>query len=361
MMLRLRISLLSVVGLIVMGCGADPAIREPAASSRLTLAAWPDEFPTAVLDSFEQAFNAQILFVSYDDQDWAADQVRQDDAAYDVLVLGNELVGALRQEGKLLPIDYAVVQNITHLGSRFLNLAYDPENRYSVPYNWGATSVIVGDELVEVEGFADLWGLAQGGKVITWQVMRFAFGAALKTLGYSINSEDPLELAAAGERLMQIAPSVIFPGDNDVDIGTALTDGRAVAGWNAYSRDAMSAQAVDASVRWILPTEGFIVWGDNYTIPVTSSNQALAQQFINFMHQPEIAAQIVEWNQYATPNEAALEFMEPALRDNVLIFPLPRDMANAEILLPISAEAYAIQQAIWNEFVAAVEAQAQGT
>jgi spermidine/putrescine transport system substrate-binding protein len=352
-----------VIALVVTGCGGAPAASEPTVSAprTLTVTSWVDDMPTVVLEAFEQEFGVEVEFIGYEDQDSIVEEIRRGNNRYDVVILGNELVWSLWQEGKLSPLDYNVIQNFVNLDTRFIDLSFDPENQYSVPYNWGTTTILVRSDLVDVQNFADLWSLEADQRIIMWQSMRFTFGSVLKALGYSINTESVSELAAAGEKLMELVPYSIFPDGDTGEIGTPLADGRAVVAMNVGSRDAIAGQEANSNIRWVLPEEGVILWGDNYTIPAGSTNQALAQQFINYMLQPEVNAQVVTWNQYGTPNLPARDLLEPSLRNNVLIFPLQRDMANAEILLPISAEAYAIQQAIWNEFVAAVEAQAQGT
>jgi spermidine/putrescine transport system substrate-binding protein len=117
----------------------------------------------------------------------------------------------------------------------------------------------------------------------------------------------------------------------------------------------LEAQAQDPTISFVLPEEGTVVWGDNFVVPASSPNQHTAFVFLNYLLLPENSAKMVAWNFYATPSDAPRPLIDPEILNNPAIFP-PNDLLkNAEVMLPLSPEAAAIQEAIWNEFVAAGE------
>ncbi len=84
--------------------------------------------------------------------------------------------------------------NTKNLSVNFRDLIYDPGNRHSIPYNWGATGLAVRNDLVQspVKRWDDLWHPRFAGRVGIWTDMpRDVIGLTLKSLGYSVNSEDP--------------------------------------------------------------------------------------------------------------------------------------------------------------------------
>ena len=73
-----------------------------------------------------------------------------------------------------------------------------------------------------------------------------------------------------------------------------------------------------------MPDEGCIIWSDDMVIPIGAPNPGAAYEFLNFIYQPEIAAQIAGYVNYTTPVEGVREVFEKQgsdLADNDLIFP----------------------------------------
>jgi spermidine/putrescine transport system substrate-binding protein len=179
---------------------------------------------------------------------------------------------------------------------------------------------------------------------------------ALKSLGFSANSERPEELDAALRRLLDIREQVIFLDDYDVtSAGPVLANGEAVYAVG-YALDVLEGQELNASIEYVLPTEGALMWGDNFAIPANSPNKATAELFINFLLQAEVSAQIANYNRYATPNEAAFPLIEPEILHNPVIFPGREELNSAEIILPLSPEGERMYARAWELFIAGADA-----
>jgi spermidine/putrescine transport system substrate-binding protein len=212
-----------------------------------------------------------------------------------------------------------------------------------------------------VTRWADLWDPRYAGKVGIWRGQpREVIALTLKSLGYSANSEKSDELEAALQRLCQLKPDLIFLEDFDPDsaLGVMLS-GQAVIAMG-YIGDVLEGREENPAITYVLPTEGALVWGDNFIIPANSSHKYTAELFLNFLLRPEINAQIASENHDATPNEAAYPLIDPDLRNNPLVFPPNEDLQKAEIILPLSPEGQKLYDQTWQQFLDAAPSSSAG-
>jgi spermidine/putrescine transport system substrate-binding protein len=177
-------------------------------------------------------------------------------------------------------------------------------------------------------------------------------GLTLKSLGYPLNSEDPAQLEAVQQRLLQLRPNVTLVGPYAEEAVPLLLSGQAAI-MVGYAEDVLAARQENENIVYILPEEGALLWGDNFVIPANSPHQTTAELFINFLLRPEISAQITNENYYATPNEAAYPFIDPEIRNDPVIFPPNKALTRAEVYLPLSQAGENRYREIWQSFLAA--------
>ncbi len=264
-----------------------------------------------------------------------------------------KIASELAAEGLIAMIDHRNVPNFKHISANFRDLIFDPGNRYSVTYNWGLTGLIVrGDRAPQpVTRWADLWDPRYAGQLLVWDLPRYLIGIALQSLGFSINSENPAELEAALQRLLALKPHARRDGWKPAVSEQVLASGE-VALMYGFAGDVLRARARNLDIRYILPAEGGIQWGDNFVIPAASPRQYTAEVFINFLLRPEISAQIVNEQHYATANETAYPLIAPEILNDPVIFPPAGDMRRAEFIMPLSPAGQALYQRIWQRYLA---------
>ena len=318
---------------------------------------WAGDMPESVLTAFTAEFGVKVNYLIYKTQEEAIEKMRAGQV-YDVVTIESRLLPGLAQAGLLAEIDYHNVPNFKNISANFRDLAYDPGNRYSIPYNWGTTGLVVRSDLVQepVTHWAALWDTRYAGKTAVWGSQpREVIALTLKSLGYSANSEDSAELEAALQRLLEIKPTLLRLEDftlyNPADV---LTNGQVVMAMG-YAADVLLAREKNPAVTYILPKEGALLWGDTFVIPANSPHKATAEIFLNFLMRAEVNAQIANQNLYATPNEAAFPFIEPEILNDPVIFPPQRDLKNAEIILPLTPQGQKLYDEIWKRFVTFAE------
>jgi spermidine/putrescine transport system substrate-binding protein len=347
--------ILIIGGCLLIACvpnTPEPEVATPnALATSIRLHNWQDDMPQEIFDKFTAETGVQIELITYESQDDALSSLRNGDV-YDVVVLNNEYVAVAIAEDRLMPLDYTVLTNFRNISPNFRDLAYDPQNQYSVPYNWGTFGIVVNPEKVDfpITSWADLWDERLVGKVVIWNGQRMSVGVALKTLGYSPNTEDVGQLAQASSQLMELRPSVIGFVGASADIVPLLTTGDGAVAMG-YVGDIFAAEAEGFTFEYILPEEGTLLWGDNFIIPKNSPNSYTAHVFVNFLLQPENATTILEYNYYSSPNEGVAELVSEDLRNNPLIFPPNEVLQNASLLLALPVAVESRYTEIWQSFV----------
>jgi spermidine/putrescine transport system substrate-binding protein len=306
-----------------------------------------------VLDAFTEEFGVTVTYLTYETQREARANITAGNI-YDVVVMDNYELPQLISAGLLAEIDYNNVPNFQNIAPNFKDLAYDPQNKFSVPFNWGTTGILVRADMVTepVTHWADLRRLSSDGKIAMRDEHRDQIGSALKALGYSANTENADELEDALQYMGNFRDRVIFVDGYAEAVIPLLANGEAVAliGW---ADDAFQGREASPNLAYILPEDGPLLWGDNFVIPANSPNKYTAELFLNFVLRPEISAEITNENYYATPNEAARAFIKPEILNDPVVFPTEVQMKNAEVLLPLSPEGEALFQHTWKRFKAA--------
>jgi spermidine/putrescine transport system substrate-binding protein len=332
----------------------EPAPTPAVRGGTLVLYSWAEYMPQAVLDQFRAETGIAVTYLTYDSQDEASAAIRDRSVAFDVAVVAYDWVPGLRAARLLAELDYGNIPNFQNVSPQFRNLFYDPDNSYTVPYLWGTTGLLVRTDLVSipVTHWANLWDDRFTGKILARPVPAELFGAALLGHGFSLNSEDPSELAAAQGYLQALKPEIEFVPVETEDALRPLLDGEAVVmiGWNG---DALTARAQDPNIAYVLPEEGAITWVDNFVVSAASRHKAEAEAFINFILRPEVSAEISEAYYYPSANDAANQYVDPALRADPLVFPSSEDMARLTFYMPHSGEAEQLYESLWQEFQAA--------
>jgi spermidine/putrescine transport system substrate-binding protein len=337
--------------LVLVSCSSAPS--EPSLADELTIYNWSGDLPTSVLEIFTKEYDVNINYVVYESQEEAIGELRAGEV-FDVVVMESRFIPLLVSEQLLAEIDGHNVPNFKNISANFRNLVYDPDNRYSIPYNWGTTGLIYRSDLVEtpVTRWADLWDPRYTGKVGIWSgVPRDVIGFTLKSLGYSANSEDPAALEQALNRLLEIRPHVIFLEDFDLaDSSEIMASGQAVISM-AYAVDAILSRQENSNVVHVLPQEGALMWNDTFVIPSNSPNKATAELFLNFLLRPEISAQLINEHYFPMANELAEPLIDPKIRNDSVIYPANVDLQNAELILPLSTEGQRLYDDLWEQFL----------
>ncbi|MFO1443750.1 ABC transporter substrate-binding protein [Bacillus sp. Bva_UNVM-123] len=276
----------------------------------LTIFNWGDYIDPDLIKKFEDETGVKVIYETFDSNEAMLTKIAQGGTSYDIAVPSEYTIEKMKQENLLLPIDHNKIPNFKYLDSRFLDLPFDHDNKYSIPYFWGTVGILYNPKLIgdhEITSWSDLWNPEFKNQILLIDSAREVMGMALNSLGYSLNDTDKNHLLEAKEKLDLLTPNVkAIVGDENRML---LANEEAAIGlvWSGTFQEILWE---NEDVEYVIPEEGSNLWFDNMVIPKTSKNIEAAHQFINFMLDPENAAQNTDYVGYSTPNKGALEFLD---------------------------------------------------
>ena len=283
-----------------------------------------------VIAAFEEAYpNIKVNYSTYDSNEIMYAKLANGGITVDVIIPSDYMIGRLIAEDMLLELDFDNIPNYQYIDENFKNTAYDPENKYSVPYTWGTVGLLYNTQYVDeadVTGWELLWNEKYEGKILTFGNSRDAFGITQYLLGYDVNSTDKTELQKCAEKLKEQKP--ILQNYVMDEIFAIMENEEA---WIApyYAGDCLTMMDNNPNLDFYLPEDqGFNLFIDAMCIPKCASQKEAAETFINFLCEPEIAAGNMEWIGYGTPLSAAKEYMDPEILEDPVTYPSDQVLTN---------------------------------
>lgn len=287
---------------------------------------------TDLAQAFEDQYGVKVVITEYESNEAMLAQIDAG-VGYDVIVPSDYMVSIMKSAGLLVKLNPATVPNLGNIDGAFTELPYDPGNQYSAPYQWGTTGIGFSYDVIDdSEGVS--WAVlfdpdttaAYAGRISLLDDERETLGAALKYLGYSLNTKSQAELDEAADLVSAARANVAaFSSAGYEDL---LVSGEIVVaqGWNGdflAAYDGASTDEYDAyeDFGYAIPVEGAAAWVDTMAVPMTVVHPCTAQTFINFILDAENGGTLTNYNFYASPNAASKEFIYQEILDDPSIYP----------------------------------------
>ena len=279
-----------------------------------------------VISDFEKQFGVRVIVENFDSNEMMYTKLMAGDR-YDVVIPSDYMIERLMKEDFLQPLDKSLIPNMENMDDAVRGMSYDPQNDWSIPYFWGSVGLVYNHEnvdpaVIESEGWEILRNTDYAGHVYIYDSERDSFMMAFKALGYSMNTEDPDEINAAYEWLLQMnnTMSPVYVTDEVIDgMMNGYKDIAVV-----YSGDAAVVLDENEDMSFYMPSQGTNIWCDAMVIPQNAENPKLAHEFINYMLTYEAAFDNTETVGYTSPNAEVFEEMtssEDLYADNAAYLP----------------------------------------
>lgn len=310
----------------------QPKTPEPPPKAELNVYIWTNYHSEEAIKKFEEKFNAKVTFDLYDNNE-VIEQKLQSGAAYDIVVPSDYMIVSLTKQGLLTELDESKLPNLSNIDPMLDWQKKDPSvKRTSVPYLWGTTAFAYRTD----KGFPapDSWAVFFDpkfkGHINMLDDMREVFGAALRVDGKSVNTTDEAAMLAAKKRLIKQKPLVLSYDSSDftgkIQSGDAWLS-------HGYSGElARAARESNGTIVYVVPKEGASLYIDSMVIPKSAKHTDLAYEFINFMLDPDIAAETTNATGYATANANAKAKIKPELANDPAVFPSADIVARCETI-----------------------------
>ena len=308
------------------GCGSSSG------KAVLNVYNWGDYIEESVIRDFEKEFDVKVNYEEYANNEEMLAKIKTGGTAYDIIFPSEYMIEYMIAADMLHELDFSKLSNYSNIDDRFKNLAYDPDNKHSVPYMWGTMGIVYNKTMVTepVDSWDMLWNEKYSGKILMLDSSRDSLVPALKKLGYSINTQNIEELNAATDELIKQKPLVrAYEVDTYKDQMIAEEAAMALT----WSGDAYLLISENENLDFAVPKEGTNLWFDGIAIPKTSQNVDLAHEFINFMMRPEVAAANSDYIKYSSPNAEAVKLLPEEDSGNEGMYPKGDIMSLGEVFL----------------------------
>jgi len=308
---------------------------------------WGDYIDYSVIDEFEEKYNIDVIYDEFATNEEMYAKIKAGADDYDILIPSDYTIKRMIDEDMLHKIDFNNIPNYKYIDDRFKNLAFDPNNEYSVPYMWGTVGILYNKNMVKetVDSWKILWDAKYSKQILMLDSLRDSIGITLKMLGYSLNTKDDEELEEAKEMLIKQKPLVLaYVGD---EVKDKMIGGEAALAV-VWSGDAVYMKRENSDLEYVVPKEGSNIWFDSIVIPKTSQNKKEAELFINFLCDPEIAYRNTDYIGYSTPNKEALKLLPEEVTSDKTAYPDESILADCEVFEDL-ADSLVKYDRIWTE------------
>jgi spermidine/putrescine transport system substrate-binding protein len=304
---------------------------------------WSDYIAEDTVANFEAEFKVKVTYDTYEANEEMIAKLQLGGGGYDLVCPSGYAITVLEKLGLMDTLSKKYIPNLSNIAPTFAKTAYDPDQKYAVPWQWGITGLAFRKDKVAAppDSWAVFHDAALKGKLTQMDDMRDAIGAWLRFRGKSLNSVDPADLAAAKADALLAKPNL-------KSYISAPVKGMLVAGdvyvaqlWNG---DTMQAKAENENIDFAIPKEGAAIWCDAMVIPKGAKNKRAAHEFLNYILRADVGQKISEFTGYGSPNAAATTAMGAA----AVAYPSDEQMKILEYQMDIG-EGTALWDQVWTE------------
>jgi len=273
-----------------------------------------------------------VVYDTFDSNEALLAKLQAGATGYDVIVPSHYIIASLVKDNMLLELDKSRLGTFKHLDPEVVKMLPDPDCQHAIPYMMSYTGIGYNKE--KVADFKASWNMFSRTdlkkRMTILDDKREVIGAALYVLGLDPNSTSDDALAAAKEIIVVWRDNAAKLENEQYKNGIASNEFYLVMG---YSGDMMQVVEENAHVGFVIPEEGTLISCDMMAIPAQAKNIDLAHRFINFLHEPAIAAANTEHVFFLCPNKAAYPLLSEEIRTNPAVFLKPEILAKSKVTI----------------------------
>ncbi|MBR6569330.1 MAG: spermidine/putrescine ABC transporter substrate-binding protein [Clostridia bacterium] len=311
---------------------------------------WEDYIDEAVLEMFTAETGIKVNYMNFTTVEDMIVQVEANPGAFDLCFPSDYIIERMINKNMLAEINFDNVPNAALTIPYLQNPAYDPDQKYSVPYLWGTVGILYNTTMVDdpVDSWDIMWNTKYSNNVFMLDSIRDSMGITLKYLGYSMNTQDIPAIMAAKQKLIEQKQSGVVKAYQVDETKDKMVAGEAALAL-VWSGDAQYAIDLNPDLAYAVPQEGSNVWVDGMVIPKDAKNKANAEKLIDFLCRPEIAKMNCEYVRYACPNTGAIELMGDVYTSNPVQNAPAEVLEKCEFFNDIEPAFLSVYEAMWME------------
>lgn len=333
---------------VLTGCGSS----EGGENGEVYVYNWGEYIDPETITMFEEETGIKVIYDEFETNETMYPKVAAGSSNYDVICPSDYMIQKMIDNDMLQELNFDNMPNAkANIGAQYYEqaAAFDPGNKYCVPYCWGTVGILYNKTMVQepVTSWSILWNEKYKDNILMQDSVRDAFMVALKLNGNSMNSLNEAELQAAKQLLIDQKPLVqayVVDQVRDKMIGDEAAIGV------IYSGEAIFTQRENPNLEYVVPEEGTNVWIDGWVVPKNAPNKENAEKFIDFMCRADIALLNFDYITYSTPNDAARELIEDEdIKNSSIAFPDLSQYNNLETFTYLGEEGDELYNSLWKE------------
>ena len=295
---------------------------------------------------FEKLTGIKVNYLTFESNETMYSQIKNGGVNYDIVIPSDYMIERMLNEGMLAEIDTSKLSNYDLIDSKYKNVFFDPEDKYSVPYNVGLVGIIYnGAHIENIEhSWEVLWDEKYEDMALNFNNPRDAFMTAQMILGQDVNSTDNADWEEAAELLKKGKKNLQAYVMDEV-YGKMETGEAYIAPY--YAGDYLTMYETNPDLKFFYPREGTNIFIDSVCILKNAQNYEAALMYINFLLEPQIATANAEYIGYASPNTAVINNEDYYYYGNEILYPAPEDMPPVQYYHDIDEETRKKYEMLW--------------
>ncbi len=371
--LRVAVSA-TVMALALTACGKKDEAQqaqqsaEPGAEEKvLHVYNWSDYIAEDTIDNFQKQTGVKVTYDVFDSNDTVETKLLAGNSGFDVVVPSASFLERQIKAGVFQKLDKSQLPNLKNMDPDIMQRVglHDPNNEYAVPYMWGTTGLGYNEEKVKkilgdkpLDSWDYLFDPKQAAKfkdcgIAVLDAPDEVLKLVLAWMGRDPNSQKEEDLAAAQEKLMAIRPYIRKIHSSQYIDDLATGELCLALGWSGdilQARDRAAEANNGVIVKYSIPKEGAIVWFDMLAIPADAKHPKNAHAFINYLLDPQVAANNSNFVNYANGNNASLAMVKDEVKNDPGIYPTPEVKAKLFPSLAYNEQFQGLMTRMWQKF-----------
>lgn len=274
----------------------------------VNVCSWGEYIDENLITRFEEEIGIRVNYQTAESNEALYSLIKMGGADFDVIVPSDYMIARLIEEDMLAELDYDNIPNFDLIDDTYKHLSYDPENKYTVPYTWGALGIIYNTAMVSepITSWSAMFDPQYAGQVLMINNSRDAIGAALLSLGYSLNTTDESQLEEAFSLIKQAKDNGVYQAFVMDEVFGKMEGGNAAIAMY-YAGDYLTMLENNEDLAFVIPEEGSNWFVDAMCVLKSSQHKDEAEEWINFIASTDANLANMDYIWYASPNAEALE------------------------------------------------------
>ena len=274
----------------------------------VNVCSWGEYIDEELITRFEEETGIRVNYQTAESNEALYSLIKMGGADFDVIVPSDYMIARLIEEDMLAELDYDNIPNFDLIDDTYKHLSYDPENKYTVPYAWGTLGIIYNTAMVSepITSWSAMFDPQYAGQVLMINNSRDAIGAALLSLGYSLNTTDESQLEEAFNLIKQAKDNGVYQAFVMDEVFGKMEGGNAAIAMY-YAGDYLTMLENNEDLAFVIPEEGSNWFVDAMCVLKSSQHKDEAEEWINFIASTDANLANMDYIWYASPNTEALE------------------------------------------------------